>query len=160
MSRVGIENQTEFVRPLVVGGDLSVGRHTYFNLQYLHGFIDEFGTGSAVHPKVDPTNPDEVPRIDRRIGDYVVAGGDLKLASDTLLLRLFAIVKLPSVDLATGAFDDYKFTGVLFPQLDWTVWEGTDLLLGAFVFLGDRSTKFGDPAAGASELFAKARFCY
>ena len=31
---------------------------------------------------------------------------------------------------------------------------------GSFVFLGDRSTKFGDPAAGATELFLKARFTY
>ena len=36
----------------------------------------------------------------------------------------------------------------------------TELSVGAFVFLGDSSTKFGDPAAGASEVFAKAKFTY
>ena len=36
----------------------------------------------------------------------------------------------------------------------------TELSLGAFIFLGDRNTKFGDPAAGASEIFAKAKFTY
>ena len=38
--------------------------------------------------------------------------------------------------------------------------ERTELSLGAFVFLGDRASKFGDPAAGASELFLKAKFTY
>jgi hypothetical protein len=32
--------------------------------------------------------------------------------------------------------------------------------VGSFLFLGDRHTKFGDPAAGASEIFVKARFTY
>jgi hypothetical protein len=40
------------------------------------------------------------------------------------------------------------------------VWDAIELSLGAFVFLGDRSTKFGDPAVGASELFAKAGFTW
>jgi hypothetical protein len=64
-------------------------------------------------------------------------------------------------DLRPGhSTDSQKFTAVLFPQIAWAVWDATELSLGAFIFLGDRDTKFGDPAAGASEIFLKARFTY
>ena len=97
----------------------------------------------------------------RRIGDYAVGGLDFKFLSDTLLLRLFGIVKLPSLYFDGGPkFDEYHATGMLFPQIAYQVWDGTELSLGAFVFFGDRSTKFGDPATGASELFMKAKFTY
>ena len=82
-------------------------------------------------------------------------GSDLKLFSDQLLIRFFGAFKMPQV-----GDEDPKFTAVLFPQIAWAVWDATELSVGAFVFLGDRDTKFGDPAAGASEIFMKARFTY
>ncbi len=147
---------TPFLK-LTLGGDISIGAHSYINVQYLHGFIDEFGAGVIARP---PAVADGDPRTEQRIGDYLVAGCDLRMANDTLLFRLFGVVKLPSIDLEARKWDDYHFTAVLFPQLAWTVWEATELSLGAFVFLGDRSTKFGDPAAGASEIFTKAKFTF
>ena len=63
-------------------------------------------------------------------------------------------------DWSKPSFESYDPTAVLFPQIMWAVWDATELSLGAFVFLGDRSTKFGDPAAGASEIFLKAKFSY
>jgi hypothetical protein len=105
-------------------------------------------------------DPKEVPRVDQRIGDYFVGGVDLHLFDEKLQLRVFAVLKIPSIDPQTGTFEDYKATGVLFPQLTWSVWDGTQLIAGAFMFLGDRTTKFGDPSTGASEIFLKARFTF
>jgi hypothetical protein len=143
---------------LTIGGDYSIGSHVYINAQYVHGFIDEFGAGVVARPKKNPSDPGELPRVEQRIGDYLVAGADVKLASDTLLLRFFGVLKVPSIDWETKSFDPWAFTMVLFPQVAYTVWDGAELSLGAFVYLGDRTTKFGDPAAGASELFTKAKF--
>ncbi len=56
----------------VVGVDHSPFKWWYINVQYLHGFVDEFGA--------------------EYLEDYVVAGSDFKLFDDRLLLRLFAIV--------------------------------------------------------------------
>jgi hypothetical protein len=77
------------------------------------------------------------------------------LFSDQLLIRLFGAFKVPQM-----GDQDPKFTAVIFPQIAWAVWDATELSVGAFLFLGDRDTKFGDPAAGASEIFMKARFTY
>jgi Protein of unknown function (DUF1302) len=149
---------------VTIGADLSLGSHLYANVQYLHGFIDEFGSGKAFHTRRDPTDKNEFPRTEQRMGDYLVAGIDAKLFSDVLLLRLFGVVKLPSFDWDGGGWEGangvYKPTGVVFPQAVWTVWDGTELSLGAFIFLGDRDTKFGDPSAGASEIFTKAKFTF
>ncbi len=79
----------------------------------------------------------------------------LEVFSNALLLRFFGAFKVPQPD-----DQDPKFTPVLFPQIAWPVWDATELSLGAFIFIGDRDTKFGDPAAGSTELFMKARFTY
>ncbi|MCS6913824.1 MAG: DUF1302 family protein [Myxococcales bacterium] len=142
------------------GVDYSIGAHVYVNLQYVHGFIDEFGAGRAPRPRRDAKNVQEQPRWETRIGDYLVGGVDVKVLSDRLLLRLFGVFKLPSLDWATQRFDDWVPTGVLFPQVVWTVWDATELMIGGFLMLGDRSSKFGDPAAGGSELFVKARVSF
>lgn len=149
-------------RPLVVpstpfwkgtfGIDYSWTKQLYSNLQYVHGFLDEFGAGKVARL---PSTPGGVSRVDSVIGEYVVLGSDLKLFSDQLLFRLFGAFRLP-----TPGDSSYAFTGVLFPQLIWTVWDATELTVGAFLFLGDRSTKFGDPVVGASELFVKAKFSF
>jgi hypothetical protein len=139
---------------LTVGFDYSWNKYLYTNFQYVHGFIDEFGAGSQAYARPGMT-PGSAYRVEDRIGDYLVVGSDIKLFNDALLIRLFGAFKLPHV-----GDDDPKFTAVIFPQIAWAVWDATELSLGAFLFLGDRDTKFGDPAAGASEIFAKARFTY
>lgn len=139
---------------LTAGIDYSWNKYLYTNLQYVHGFIDEFGAGKECYAL-----PGELPgghtRCERRIGDYLVLGSDIKLFSDQLMIRIFGAFKIPHHDEL-----DPRFTAVLFPQIAWAVWDATELSLGAFVFLGDRATKFGYPAAGATELFLKAKFTY
>lgn len=164
VARPTLIESTPFVKS-TVGVDYTLWKgHVYLNFQWVHGFIDEFGAGRAARPRVQRDDRTEEPRVEARLGDYLVAGADLKFAGDRLLLRLFTAFKLPSYSLpsanSAGAWDDYAFTAVLFPQLIWTVWDGTELMLGSFVMLGDRSTKFGDPAAGATEIFAKARVSF
>ena len=163
---VGAQGQ----RPLVIdrtpfpkatiGADYAFGGHVYVNIQYVHGFIDEFGGGRVARPRKDSIDVAAQPRVEARVGDYVVAGLDLKLLNERLLLRLFGVIKLPSVDLQTQLWDDWAPTGVLFPQIIWNVFDGTELMVGSFVMLGDRSTKFGDPAAGATEVFVRGKVSF
>jgi hypothetical protein len=151
---------------LTVGLDYSWNKYLYTNVQYVHGFIDEFGAGVQTYAK-QGAHPGDAPRVEDRIGDYMVVGADLKLFNEALLVRLFGAFKLPHADEpvqekcdSLSVCSQAKFTAVIFPQLAWAVWDATELSLGAFIFLGDRDTKFGDPASGASEIFAKARFTY
>ncbi|HEY2749524.1 MAG TPA: DUF1302 family protein [Polyangia bacterium] len=143
---------TPFLK-LTAGIDYTWNKYLYSNLQYVYGFIDEFGAGKQCYARDSVTFNDY--RCEARIGHYLVVGSDLKLFSDQLLIRVFGAFKLPQV-----GDDDPKVTAVLFPQIAWAVWDATELSVGAFLFLGDRDTKFGDPAAGASEIFMKVRFTY
>jgi hypothetical protein len=144
---------TPFVK-LTAGLDFSWNKYLYTNLQYVYGFIDEFGAGRQGYA-LPGAHVGDTPRMEARIGHYLVAGADVKLFSDQLLVRLFGAFKVPQIG------DELpRFTAVLFPQLAWAVWDATELSLGAFVFLGDSASKFGDPAAGASEIFVKAKFTY
>lgn len=144
---------TPFVK-VTAGVDYTWTKWLYSNLQYVHGFIDEFGAGQQCYAyKNAPIGA--TPRCEARIGHYLVVGSDIKLFSDQLLIRLFGAFKVPQM-----GDQDPKFTAVLFPQIAWAVWDATELSVGSFVFLGDHDTKFGDPAAGATELFVKARFTY
>lgn len=138
---------------LTAGVDFTWNKYLYSNLQYVYGFIDEFGAGKQCFARDATTFADY--RCEARIGHYLVVGSDIKLFNDQLLIRLFGAFKVPQI-----GDEDPKFTAVLFPQIAWAVWDATELSLGAFVFLGDHDTKFGDPAAGASEIFLKARFTY
>ena len=157
--RPTVVERAPFVKA-TIGADYTIKGRVYVNLQYVHGFIDEFGAGRYPRPRRDPSNPTEPLRWESRIGDYLVAGMDVKAFADRLLFRFFGLIKLPTVDLATRQFDDYAPTGVLFPQIIWTVWDATELMLGGFIMLGDRSTKFGEPAAGGTEIFAKAKVSF
>jgi hypothetical protein len=163
---LGIQQRssTAFTRPTVVpstpflkltaGFDYSWNKYLYTNFQYVYGFIDEFGWGTQSYARTGAMVGDR-PRTEARIGHYLVAGADLKFFSDALLIRFFGAFKVPQV-----GDEDPKFTAVLFPQIAWAVWDATELSLGAFIFIGDRDSKFGDPAAGSTELFLKARFTY
>ncbi len=153
------ENQRGVVIPstpflkLTAGFDYSFNKYIYGNFQYVHGFIDEFGAGTTTFSR--STNLSDPARRESRIGEYLVLGTDVKVFNDALLLRFFGAFKIPDI-----GDEDPKFTAVLFPQAVWSVWDATELTLGAFVFLGPRDSKFGDPVAGASEIFAKAKFTY
>ena len=52
---------------------MTIAGKYYFNLQYLHGFIDEFGAGKAIHALNDPSAAKmqlETPRFEQRIGGH------------------------------------------------------------------------------------------
>jgi hypothetical protein len=149
---------TPFVK-LTAGFDYTWNKYLYSNFQYVYGFIDEFGAGKQCFA-VSTTVGDQ-PRCEARIGHYLVVGSDIKLFSDQLLIRLFGAFKIPQIgDDPDPNNQRPVFTAVIFPQIAWAVWDATELSVGSFIFLGDRWTKFGDPAAGASEIFVKARFTY
>ncbi len=113
-----------------VGMDYTPTPWLYINVQYLHGFLDEFGAG-ALH-------------------DYLVAGADFKLATDRVLLRLF-----PIFDLTDGSY--VLFPQLTFKP--WTGGElSVGAFLYSSLFTGyDESTKFGSRAAGTSSVFVQAR---
>ena len=127
------------------GVDHTLFHHLYLNVQYVHGFIDEFGAGRTIwrasdSPSREVTGPRE--------GNFVVAGADYKVHDDRVLLRLF------------GVYDFDDGSSVVFPQVVATTFSAVELSLGAFVYVGSPTTKFGDPAAGASQAFARAKFSW
>ncbi len=110
-----------------VGMDYTPFPWWYINVQYVYGFPDEFGATSMKH--------------------YLVAGMDFKLARDMLLLRTFTVVHLTGDDASA----------VLFPQIVVTPWNGGEISVGAFLFLGSESSKFGSAVTGAPTVFMKAK---
>jgi hypothetical protein len=113
---------------LTIGMDYTFTPNLYANAQYLRGFVDEFGA--------------------RSIGDYVVAGIDLKNRADTVLLRLFGIVHL-----GDGSH-------VWYPVLILKPWGGTEFHLGALLYGGEPKTKFGGLESGSNLFFVKGRVSF
>lgn len=108
-----------------------------------------------------------------RLADYAVVGVDFKLKNNALLLRLFTILDLSG--MTTSNWDDARaervtnhhspfsaegFSAVIYPELNYNFGNGLDLGLGALLQLGKNTTKFGDPAAGGSLVWSRARFAF
>jgi hypothetical protein len=106
-----------------------------------------------------------------RIADYIVLGVDIKFLSDAALLRLFTIWDVTGIveeqwDPARGErvqtshpfYTKEGFSAVIYPELSYNFGNGLELSAGALVQLGKDYTKFGDPAAGGSTVFTRARF--
>lgn len=129
-----------------VGADYSLTPQLYANVQWVHGFPDEFGAGDDVRVAAEAAEDEH---LLPRLGDYVVAGLDHRSFSDTLLLRLFGIA---------GARAPQSV--VLFPQVVWSVADGAEITVGAFVMLGGFDSKFGDPAAGGTNLFLRGKMYF
>jgi hypothetical protein len=107
-----------------------------------------------------------------RLGDYAVLGIDFKFDEDKGLLRLFAILDV------SGYFDEYwdesadarvrkykplfgdGFSAIIFPEFNYNFKNGLELGMGALLQLGKDFTKFGDPAAGGSLVWTRARFSF
>jgi hypothetical protein len=120
---------------LTAGFDYTFTSWLYMNVQYLHGFDDEFGYEGV-------------------ITDYVAGGVDLKFFNDMLLLRLFTLVNVKDVK------DPSANSAILFPQLVLTRWDSTELQLGAIFNLGDEDTRFGNKASGRNLVFTKVKLTY
>jgi hypothetical protein len=107
-----------------------------------------------------------------RIGDYLVLGLDFKFADDRALLRLFGILEL--TPYYEDRYDEQEGRRVreyldmfgdglsmaLFPEFNYNFGNGFELGCGALIYLGKNYTKFGDPAAGGSFVFTRARYTY
>jgi hypothetical protein len=108
-----------------------------------------------------------------RIADYLVVGVDLRFSNNAGLLRLFSILDLSGVveerfDLDAGrrvktrhsAVSPLGFSAIVYPELNYNLGSGLDLGAGALLQLGKVHTKFGDPAAGGSLVWARARLAF
>ena len=126
-----VSGSGRFPRPLVVddtpfakwvvGLDYTFNKYVYTNLQWVHGFPDEFGAGdfitegwavrsggtgdlSLAAPCLFDPNPQKclatagekvaVETLRPRLGDYLVLGVDIRLLSQKMLVRLFGILDL------------------------------------------------------------------
>ena len=172
----------------VVGLDYSFGRHVYANLMWIHGLVDEFGIGWAVRDGESLSDQAEILacRTDAdfgtcnsreilrpRLGDYVVFGLDFKFLDDRLLLRLFSILDITGIDEAVwdrraermirkhnSFYTEKGFSAVIYPELGYNFGNGLEVGLGVLLQLGKEYTKFGDPAAGGSLAWTRARFSF
>jgi len=108
-----------------------------------------------------------------KLGDYIVLGVDLKFLDDAALLRLFTLWSMSGVTVTEwsesenkrvsrhfGLFTKEGFSAVLFPEFTYNFGNGLELGAGALIELGRDYTKFGDPAAGGSTVFTRARYSF
>jgi len=120
-ARPAVLEDTPFLK-WVVGLDYTFNEHVYANVQWVHGFVDEFGAGDFIkkgytvskgglinQPASDTlgcvisSNGNGCAReiLRPRLGDYLVLGVDLKFREERVLLRLFTIWPL------NGVIDDH-----------------------------------------------------
>ena len=172
----------------VIGLDYSFGRHVYANLMWVHGLVDEFGIGYAVRQGQSLSDQSDLLTcqtsgdfrtcnsreiLRQRLGDYIVFGLDFKFLDDRLLLRLFSILDLTGIDEAvwdrranrmikkhSSFYTEKGFSMVIYPELGYNFGNGLEVGLGVLLQLGEEYTKFGDPAAGGSLAWARARFSF
>lgn len=127
--------------------------------------------GKCIFPKRDGSQC-ATETLHPRLGDYLVLGADYHI-TDAILARLFTLWDLSGYTFASydkstkqreqghyGLFTKEGFTAVLFPELDWNAGNGLELALGALFLLGRDYTKFGDPAAGGSQVWTRARYSF
>lgn len=118
-----------------------------------------------------------------RIGDYLVTGIDLTFLDRKLLTRMFTILDLSGVwitrysqdledrfpDRPIGLnrrreffhpFTDEGFGMIVYPEIGYTVGNGLELSTGLLLQLGKDWGKFGDPAAGGSLAWSRARWTF
>ena len=108
-----------------------------------------------------------------RLADYLVLGIDIRFARNRALLRLFTLWDLSgytqtswdddageTVDEHFHLFTPEGFSAVIFPEFQYNFGHGFELHVGALVQLGKNYTKFGDPAAGGSQVFVRARYSF
>ena len=108
-----------------------------------------------------------------RIGDYLVTGADISFANKNGLLRIFTLLDLGGareehwdpekgerVQTFHGVFSEKGFSAVIFPELSYNFGNGFELGSGVLLELGQPHTKFGDPAAGGSVAWTRARYSF
>jgi hypothetical protein len=151
-----ITDDTVSSRPFfkyTIGADYTINQHLFVTGQFIHGFVDEFGYNN--------------------IHDYWLINGDIKMLQERLMVRLSVIGEIPHDDddipldedgdgrvesFAPGATDDGKIGALaLVPGITARPIDGLELTLGAYFLLGHEESKFGQPAAGPSLAYFRAR---
>lgn len=133
------------------GIDYSITRYWYMNVQYLYGFVDEFGATNLNH--------------------FMVIVNDYKLFNEAVLARVSVILgfeelALLDADGVAQVDDDGKeLTGVtpsatVFPNLVINTFENAEINLGALIYLGRSDTKFGSPLAGSNMFYVKGKYSF
>jgi hypothetical protein len=105
-----------------LGLDYTFNEHVYANVQWVHGFVDEFGAGDFIHKGwtvakgglIDQPASDTMSCVlsqngygcareilRPKLGDFLVLGVDLKFREERVLMRLFTIWAL------NGVVDDH-----------------------------------------------------
>jgi len=108
-----------------------------------------------------------------KIGDYLVFGIDVNFARQRGLFRLFTLWDLNGYtlqywDVESGErvserwtpFTKEGFSAVIYPEFRYKFGHGFEAHVGAVLNLGRDYTKFGDPAAGGSLVFTRAKFSF
>jgi hypothetical protein len=57
-------------------------------------------------------------------------------------------------------YTEKGFSAVIYPELGYNFGNGLEVGLGVLLQLGKEHTKFGDPAAGGSLAWGRARFSF
>jgi hypothetical protein len=148
-SEVTLEGGT-FVKA-AAGMDYSITRYWYMNVQYLYGFVDEFGADDLNH--------------------FVVLVNDYKLFNESVIARTSVILGFEDLSIldadGVAEVDDEgvertgtTISGVIYPNLIINAIENTELNLGAFIYFGRDDTKFGSPLAGSNMFYMKAKYSF
>lgn len=108
-----------------------------------------------------------------RLGDYLILGADLKFLEDAGLLRVFTVWALSGVYTSEydpvslkrslthySPFSKEGFSASIYPELSYNFGNGLEMAAGALILLGKSYTKFGDPAAGGSLAFMRAKYSF
>ena len=108
-----------------------------------------------------------------KLGDYLVFGIDVNFARQRGLFRLFTLWDLNGYtvqywDVESGErvsevwspFTKEGFSAVIYPEFRYKFGHGFEAHVGAVLNLGKDYTKFGDPAAGGSLVFTRAKFSF
>ena len=107
------------------------------------------------------------------LGDYLVFGIDVNFARQRGLFRIFTLWDLNGYTLeywdpAAGERVTERwlpgtpegFSAVIYPEFRYKFGHGFEAHVGAVLNLGRDYTKFGDPAAGGSLFFTRAKFAF
>ena len=124
---------------LTMGFDHSIGEHIFVDVQYVHGFIAEFGA--------------------ERLNNYLVAGFDLKLWNERILIRLFTILQLDWLDEAFSGepYDNWRdqISANIRPTFRINPWGSVLIDLPAIIPFGGRGSYFEEPRAGTTTIILK-----
>jgi hypothetical protein len=198
--RPTVVDDTPFLK-WVVGFDYTFSKSWYANVQWIHGFPDEFGAGGWLADLWAKQNGYIVGKayvdepslgileclnsieqcahefVRPRLGDYLVSGVDFKFYKEQMMVRLFFILDLRGVyetywkadsSPAGGRrvrkwhhpFSAKGYSAMIYPKFAWSVGPGAEISAGGLIMLGKNYSKFGDPAAGSSMVWARGKFAF